>query len=336
MELVNVDELRKRPHKCECGCGNDYSNHEEIIQISANGFAGDGHFLYAHYDCIKPTFYGCEERENIGGDVNTTYEKTPRISSEIEIFNEEINEAGIQTDRQEKAMQVMLSGDCPELTDLYLRLALFGCKHNDSPLQQIGLDSSTALEGHISELSIEGSSKLFRNLTDKQIELLNNDANGHHLHVETRTDADLKTKEIAFGMVLTKIKQMGAGYRKHYFGSDFRFYANSYVGEKHTRIDENGRAFYHRGCGWIDSDGNEYSDVWDLRSVYPCICFHTYTTELRLARFSNADQYVKLMKVWRAVVKEFNAGYGTMDAYKLGKKMSRALNFNLAIYQKGR
>ena len=315
--------LPKKPNKCQC-CANGYKAYEDVIQIHANGFSGTG-YLYTHIDCIMPTKYGEETRENINGTDNVTWEKTPRTSAEIEIFNDVIHYAGSQKERQLKAMDVLLSGNYPELTDLYIRLSLFGCKHHDSLLQQVGLDSSTALEGHISELSIEGSSSLFRHLTPEQVRLLNNENNGHHIHVDTRWDADRTTKEIAFGIVLDKIKEMTKGDRIRAFGSDFRFFANAYVGEKHMYIDSNDNIHY----GFADYGRNE-------RNIYPCICFHTYTTELRLARFHDAEQYTKLMKVWRGVVKEFNANYGKMDAYKLGKTMARALNVNLSKYQKGR
>lgn len=313
MELVKVSDVMnqrgRHPEKCCCGCGVDFSNDNKIVKINAYGF-GSGS-LYAHYDCIKVTLYGNEERENIGGTNNTTFEKTPRVSVELEMFNSFIYEGYSQTDRQNRAMKALLSGEYPELTDLYLSVCLFGCKHGESivnPLQQIGLDSSTALEGHLSELSIEGMSKLMHNLTNEQIDILTDDHNGMHIHAERVACNDNLIIE-CFKYFIWSLEELTSEERVKRFGSDFRHYSEAYVGYK-------------------DDD------------IYPSVCIKDYTIEFRLPRFTNPDNTIRCIKYWRGVVKLFNSYVpklerGDVSIAYVGKKLARE-NFYATKYAKGR
>lgn len=283
MKLVNMQDLRKKP--CECmKCHHGFTSNADIVQIDYDGLAGGDHFIYAHETCAKPVFYGDEEHENLGGTDNTTFEKTPRTSVEIEMFNSTINPDDryySQHERQVKAWNLLIKEDKnedeKELTDLYVKFLVFGTKHKEvKTLQDIGLDCSTALEGHITELSIEGSSKLFRNLTTKQVAILNDRHNGAHIHCEC-VNVSFSIFKACFDYLVDYFKYLSENQPEkmiEYFGSDFRDYAGSYVGY----CD-------HGSC--VNMSGIP-------------------TAELRIARFNNAEQYVKLMKTWRSVVKTFN------------------------------
>lgn len=333
MKRVNAKKIfsqrGRHPQECWCGCGQSLDIDGDIIQIHANGF-GSG-CIYAHEPCVMPTLYGDEERENIAGTPNVTIEKKPRTSVEVEMFNDIINRAGGQRERQHKAMDILCSGDYPELTDLYVSILLFGCKHSDSPLQDIGLDSSTALEGHFSEVSIEASSKVFHNLTSTQVEILANDNNGHHIHCDT-INASYEIKKTCFEYVLKAIQLMPLWERLDKFGSDFRFFATTEVGKKHTyRNRRTGEEIHH--YPW--DNPNE----WD--AIYPAICLHSHTTEFRLSRFKNADQMINCMKWWRGTVQLFNDNYllvenGSKSIEWLGRRLARELKYWDTKYTKGR
>ena len=164
IEVVNMKDLRKKP--CECmKCHNGFTDNADVVKIYYEGLAGEGHHIYGHINCVKPCFYGDEAHENLGGTQNVTYEKTPRTSMEIEMFNASINPDGhylSQHERQERAWKLLTrltkTQEEAELTDLYVKFLVFGTKHKEvKTLQDIGLDCSTALEGHITELSFEGS-----------------------------------------------------------------------------------------------------------------------------------------------------------------------------------
>ena len=311
MKLVNISTLTKKPCKC-MKCHKGFDSNADVVQISYFGL-GDGN-IYAHKPCATPVFYGNEENENLGGTDNVTFEKTPRVSCEIEMFNTIINPDDnyySQGERQERAFDLLISGNDPELTDLYIKFLVFGTKHKEvKTLQDIGLDSSTALEGHITELSIEGSAKLFRNLTPKQVEIINDPHNGAHIHVScVRCSFDRVFKPV-FDILVDYFKKLSVEDRIKYFGSDFRGYADSYV-----------------GCCDHGSSVN---------------MSHIPTAELRLARFNNAEQYIKLMKVWRGVVKVFNTyAYkvenGTWTVNHLGEKLVKEFKHIDGVkYAKGR
>ena len=280
IEVVNIKDLRKKP--CECmKCHNGFTESADVVRIHYEGLAGEGHHIYGHINCVKPCFYGDEAYENLGGTQNVTYEKMPRTSMEIEMFNASINPDGhylSQHERQERAWKLLTrltkTQEEAELTDLYVKFLVFGTKHKEvKTLQDIGLDCSTALEGHITELSFEGSSKLFHNLTPYQVKILNDDHNGAHIHTGC-ANVSYSIFKACFDVLVEYFKSLPVEKRLEYFGSDFRDYAGAYVGY----CD-------HNSC--VNMSGIP-------------------TAELRIARFNNADQYVKLMKTWRGVVKTFN------------------------------
>ena len=307
--------LTKKPQEC-MKCHHGFTSNSNVVRIHYLGL-GDG-AIYAHCECAKPVFYGNEKNENLGGTDNVTYEKTPRVSCEIEMFNDAINPDDryySQHERQEKAWQLLTrktkTQEEIELTDLYIKFLVFGTKHKEEKtLQDVGLDCSTALEGHITELSIEGSSKLLRNLTTKQVEIINNPHNGAHIHVDcVNCSFDMIFKPV-FNVLVDYFKSLSVDKRLEYFGSDFRDYASSFVGY------------------------NDHSSCINMSSIP--------TAELRIARFNNADQYVKLMKVWRGVVKVFNTcAYkvenGTWTAKHLGEKLVKEFKHIDGVkYAKGR
>lgn len=317
MTLVNMDEVLARrgrkPEKC-CGCGRGFAAHSDVIQIHYSGRGGDGHDFYGHEPCVLPTFYGDEEKENLSGTQNVTYEKTPRTSFEIEIFEALINPDGryiSETERRERAKNVLLNNINPALTSLYVKLLVFGTKHReDAKTQDIGLDCSTALEGHMTMLSFEGSSKFFYNLTDEQIALINDPHNGAHIHVGCLNVSYSKVFKPVFDVLLNYFKSLPTEKRLEYFNSDFRDYANDHVGYED-----------HHSC-------INMSDI--------------PTAELRLARFRDANQYIKLAKVWRGVVKVFNTyAYkvetGQWTAEYLGNKLVKEFkHIDGTKYNKGR
>ena len=307
--------LTKKPREC-MKCHKGFTSNSDVIRIHYLGL-GDGG-IFAHCECAKPVFYGNEENENLGGTDNVTYEKTPRVSCEIEMFNDTINPDGVslsQSERQNRAWKLLTkvnkTDEENELTDLYIKFLVFGTKHKEEKtLQDIGLDCSTALEGHITELSIEGSSKLFRNLTERQVEIINNPHNGAHIHVGCVRCNYYTVFEPVFSVLIEYFKTLSHEDRIKFLGSDFRGYASSYVG------------YCDHGAGINMS--------------------HIPTAELRIARFNNADQYVKLMKVWRGVVKVFNTyAYkvenGTWTAKHLGEKLVKEFKHIDGVkYAKGR
>lgn len=317
MKLVNMDEVMSRrgrkPQAC-CGCCRGFSAHADVVQIHYEGLGGDGHDFYGHVNCVMPTFYGDEERENLSGTQNVTYEKTPRTSFEIEIFEELINPDGSylsQSERRRRAIDVLLNNVNPALTSLYVKLLVFGTKHReDARTQDIGLDCSTALEGHITQLSFEGSSKFFHNLTDEQIALINNEHNGAHIHCGCAYVDYSRVFEPVFDVLVKYFKSLPLNKRLEYFNSDFRHYAGAYVGY------------------------NDHGSSVNMSDIP--------TAELRLARFRDADQYIKLAKVWRGVVKVFNTyAYkvetGQWTAEHLGNKLVKEFkHIEGTKYNKGR
>lgn len=339
IEEVTVKEMftgaGRRPTAC-MGCGlsfideetNEPNVTERCVRIHYEGTGGKGHSRYAHLKCVQPKFYGHEEKENIGGTQNTTFEKTPRTSAEIEIFNGIINPDPerhylSEAERRDRALKVILRRimkdgviiDNPEydevFCDLYVKLLHFGTKHNEGALlQDIGLDCSTGVEGHISELSIEGSSAFFRHLTPAQISIINDVHNGAHIHVSTVATDFYTVFQPTFDVLIKYFDSLPYNDRIRYFGSDFRSYAGAYV-------------------GYCDhSAGINTNDI--------------PTAELRIARFNNPEQYTKLMKVWRGVVKMFNNNvhkvvYGTWTPERLGKVLVREFkNIDGTKYNKGR
>ena len=314
LEVVNFDSLTKKPNEC-MKCHHGFSTSSDVVKIHYFGL-GDG-AVYAHCDCVKPVFYGNEEHENLGGTENVTYEKTPRTSMEIEMFNAAINPDDryySQHERQEKAWQLLTrktkTQEEMELTDLYIKFLVFGTKHKEvKTLQDIGLDCSTALEGHITELSFEGSSKLFHNLTDMQVDIINNPHNGAHIH-SSCANVTFTIFKACFDVLVDYFKALPIEKRIEYFGSDFRDYARAYVGY------------------------NDHGSCVNMSGIP--------TAELRIARFNNADQYVKLMKVWRGVVKTFNTKVekvldGTWSCEHVGKWLVKEFkNIEGTKYAKGR
>ena len=340
LEEVSIEKMFSRaghkPEKCDC-CGQSFTDNEgkiivtgRCVRVHYEGNGGKGHSNYAHLNCIKPTFYGNEERENIGGTPNTTFEKMPRTSAEIEIFNSIINPSPeshylSESERCERALRVILKRikkgdeiiDNPEydevFCDLYVKLLHFGTKHNEGALlQDIGLDCSTGVEGHISELSLEGSSKFFQNLTPAQVSIINDVHNGAHIHVATVYTDFYSVFRPVFDVLIKFFDNMPYEDKIKYLGSDFRSYAGAYV-----------------GCC-------DHSAGINTNNIP--------TAELRIARFNNADQYTRLMKTWRGVVKLFNTyAYkvenGTWTAEHLGKKLVKEFSkiYNpTGIYSKGR
>lgn len=317
MKLVNMDEVLARrgrkPEKC-CGCGRGFASHSDVIQMHYNGAGGKGHDFYGHCECVLPTFYGDEEKENISGTQNVTYEKTPRISFEIEIFEALINPDGRyipEPVRRQKAIDVLLNNVNPALTSLYVKMIKFGTEHNkNATTQDVGLDCSTALEAHMSMLSLEGASKLFKHLTDEQVALINDPHNGAHMHVGCLNVSYSKVFKPVFDVLVDYFKSLPTEKRLKYFNSDFRDYANDHVGYED-----------HHSC--IN------------RSDIP-------TAELRLARFESQDQYIKLAKVWRGVVKVFNTyalkvENGTWTPEHLGNKLVKEFqHIEGTKYNKGR
>ena len=337
--VVNYEEAKKYPRFTgicpKCGFV-----HKQYFKLLVGGYSGSRNgsnfHKYVGDTCFIPVFYGQESYEALCGTRNTTESKHPRISAELEFWCDEVydiyrrklktmawlrihkqNASITISDRQRAKVsairRALINNVNPAFTDLYITLMWLGKKrHGNNVLQDVGIDSSTLAEGHISCLSIEALNALLRNCTEEQLNMFRHVNNGTHIHADCPRIKELSFADrvTVFEEVLKVIEGFSIEDRIKYFGRDFTDYASDCVDDDH-------------GCA-INVKGGHH------------------TVELRLAKIHDADQYTKLVKVWRGCIEVFNDNvHKVLDTHawtpeKLGKRVARAMNFNLAQYQKGR
>lgn len=342
IKVMSYDECKKAP-RFEGVCPKCKRNHNKYYQLIVGGFGNKYHKVYIGETCFIPTFYGRETYESIVGTPNTTEEKRPRVSCELEFWCDEVNELYINEMREraaeigvlysvfaedddyiherqiakvraiKKALETNVN---PAFTDLYISIMFLGRKHgNNASVQDIGIDCSTITEGHISCYSIEALNALLRHCTNEQLAMLSNSHNGAHIHADCPKINELSENEKldVFNEVLAVIENMSISERIEKFGRDFSTYCADRV----------------------------IADLWLSHHCAINAYGSHNTVELRLARIQNADQYTKLVKVWRGCIQAFNDNVdkvliGRWTPQRLGKRIAREINFELSKYQKGR
>lgn len=308
--------------------------HNNYYKLVVGGFGDNNHHIYIGDTCFDAVYYGHETHEAIVGTRNKTESKKPRVSSELEVWCDDIDviyQRKIDVliklrNRQNRTMSIndyqrckvsairraLLNNTNPAFTDLYISIMFIGMKHADNKeAQDIGIDCSTIAEGHISCYSIEALNAILRHCTSEQLAMLNDIHNGAHIHAECPRiwELGIDDRYTVFNAVLEKIEIMDTNERILKFGRDFGNYREDTVGTSHH-------------CAI--NIGGEHN-----------------TVELRLGRVTDADQYTKLVKVWRGTIEIFNDNVhkvieGAWTPEKLGQKVARGMNFELSKYQKGR
>ena len=342
VKVMSLEECEKTP-RFKGICPKCKRKHANYYQLVVSGFGNDNHHVYIGDTCFLPTFYGQETHEVIVGTPNVTEEKRPRVSMELEFWCDEVNELylielrrralerGVEycdfltdsdyiNDRQrckviaiKKALETNVN---PAFTDLYISLMFLGRKHKKgSCVQDIGIDCSTITEGHISCYSIEALNAVLRYCTEEQLNMFRDVHNGAHIHADCPKLNILSDDEkiAVFNEVSEVIENMSVEDRIKYFGRDFTTYCEAGV------VVE--RRFSHHFA--INAYGAHN------------------TVELRLAKIHDADQYTRLVKVWRGCIQAFNDNVdkvliGRWTPQRLGKRIAREINFELSKYQKGR
>ena len=277
------------------------SGEEYVYQFDGlKGYTANGKCAYMHKACCEPKKYGDEHVENTTGTPNTTEPRVRKIGIEFEQYSKYWVYASSYADKVKNFRYCLLNDEA--FARVYISSLLLGSKKAGHG-QEGTFDSSTTTEVTICNFDLCSGSAWLHNMSDEEIDILNNPHNGAHIHVTSNHCGYTPIVKAIYQEVLNRINEMPVVDRVFFFGRDFSDFAQNYIGNGDHR----------------DNYGNDRYGAINIQPDTGC------TIEFRLSRVINADQFIQCCKWFKATVNYVNDNIhkvyeGKWSASRLGKK----------------